>query len=178
MSTTGKNINLPARRPVIRHPRNQHAAHASGEADGWNECLDAVEPVVLALRSENSALRAQIVELERQEPATNRIAKAIHYPECWDTAAYPTPEDALAEMAEAFRCTNDECAAPRPPVVQDDVVKDAGTLRAQRDQLLAACRRAVIVLAHAVQHDDGYGYLPAYEDLNAVIAAAMKGGAA
>lgn len=40
------------------------------------------------------------------------IGLAIHYPDCWDTAAYPTLDSALAEIAawgKAFRCTNDDC---------------------------------------------------------------------
>lgn len=41
------------------------------------------------------------------------IAKAIHYPECWDTAAYPTLASALCEMFAFFKCTNDDCAAPQ-----------------------------------------------------------------
>jgi len=41
------------------------------------------------------------------------VAKAIHYPECWDTAAYPELGDALVEIGpalRAFRCTNADCA--------------------------------------------------------------------
>ncbi|WP_341937188.1 hypothetical protein [Marinimicrobium sp. C2-29] len=30
------------------------------------------------------------------------VAGKIHYPECWDTAAYPELEDALVEVAVAF----------------------------------------------------------------------------
>jgi hypothetical protein len=40
------------------------------------------------------------------------ICLAIHYPDCWDTAAYPTLDSALAEVAASgkpFRCTNDDC---------------------------------------------------------------------
>lgn len=37
------------------------------------------------------------------------LAAAIHYPECWDTATYPTIESALAETGEDFQCTNDDC---------------------------------------------------------------------
>lgn len=42
--------------------------------------------------------------------AAPSIAKAIHYPECWDTAAYPTVESALHEMTAEFQCANDHCA--------------------------------------------------------------------
>jgi hypothetical protein len=44
------------------------------------------------------------VERDRQE-----LAKAIHYPDCWDTACYDTLESALAELAAGFFCTNDDC---------------------------------------------------------------------
>ena len=32
------------------------------------------------------------------------IAKAIHYPRCWDTAAYPTLASALWEMVMMPKC--------------------------------------------------------------------------
>ncbi len=32
------------------------------------------------------------------------IAKELHYPECWDTMAYPTIYDALMEMARCSEC--------------------------------------------------------------------------
>jgi hypothetical protein len=35
-------------------------------------------------------------------------AAAIHYPDCWDTAAYPTLESALIELYHAFKCS--ECS--------------------------------------------------------------------
>lgn len=37
------------------------------------------------------------------------VADAIHYPECWDTAAYPTVLCALEEIYAWFRCNNDDC---------------------------------------------------------------------
>ena len=44
------------------------------------------------------------------------LAAAIHYPKCWDTAAYPTLEDALSELAAAFQCTNEDThVAPPAP---------------------------------------------------------------
>ncbi|MDR3386855.1 MAG: hypothetical protein P4L92_07360 [Rudaea sp.] len=47
------------------------------------------------------------------------IAKEIHYPACWDTAAYPTLEDAMLEMVCATRFACSECAllsASKPAV--------------------------------------------------------------
>ncbi len=39
----------------------------------------------------------------------SKISKKIHYPECWDTMAYPTLEDAAMEIIEyglsGFNCT-------------------------------------------------------------------------
>ncbi len=37
------------------------------------------------------------------------VAKMIHYPECWDTAAYPTIDDAMREIV-AFKCA--DCQRP------------------------------------------------------------------
>lgn len=34
-----------------------------------------------------------------------KLAQAIHYPECWDTMAYPTLLSALIEIG----CANPEC---------------------------------------------------------------------
>ena len=51
-----------------------------------------------------------------EQPAAPQqaLADAIHYPDCWDTAAYPTLASALSEIAADFRCTNqDTCAAPQ-----------------------------------------------------------------
>ena len=40
------------------------------------------------------------------------VGKRIHYPECWDTVAYPTLATALLECLaffRAFKCTNEDC---------------------------------------------------------------------
>ena len=49
------------------------------------------------------------------QPTTNHldeIAKVLHYPECWDTAAYPTLEDAIIEAKSWAHCTNEDCQCP------------------------------------------------------------------
>ncbi|MCL1618358.1 hypothetical protein [Ralstonia pseudosolanacearum] len=38
------------------------------------------------------------------------IAAAIHYPDCWDTAAYPTLAHALTELYVWFKCASENCA--------------------------------------------------------------------
>lgn len=55
------------------------------------------------------------------EPADDRIAAALHYPECWDTAAYPTVESALSEVYAHYRCTEHDAPAevPMPEPVDD-----------------------------------------------------------
>ena len=64
---------------------------------------------------------------QQAEPVgEKRIANAIHYPACWDVAAYPELDDALAELFQAFRCQ--ECAPP----ADDEAVK---LLRKAKDYL-------------------------------------------
>jgi len=43
----------------------------------------------------------------------DHTAAAIHYPECWDTAAYPTLESALSAVYHNFKC-QDHTAADAP----------------------------------------------------------------
>lgn len=45
-------------------------------------------------------------------PAATDFAKLLHYPECWDTAAYPTLQSAIWEALSAARCTNTDCPHP------------------------------------------------------------------
>ena len=49
------------------------------------------------------------------QPTTNHldeIAKVLHYPDCWDVAAYPTLEDAIIEAKSWTHCTNEDCQCP------------------------------------------------------------------
>jgi len=43
--------------------------------------------------------------MSKTKPEDKLIAKAIHYPKCWDTMAYPTLATALWEMV----WPNDKC---------------------------------------------------------------------
>lgn len=47
---------------------------------------------------------------------TDFLGPGIHYPDCWDTAAYPSVFDALRECSGQFRCQT--CAAPEQPTRQ------------------------------------------------------------
>jgi hypothetical protein len=40
-----------------------------------------------------------------------KLADAIHWPDCWDTMAYPTLFDALAEISS---CTSEDCTRRKP----------------------------------------------------------------
>ncbi len=37
------------------------------------------------------------------------IAKEIHYPECWDTMAYPTLDEAVLAIVQSFSCDVGQC---------------------------------------------------------------------
>lgn len=43
------------------------------------------------------------------------LAKMIHYPECWDTAAYPDLYSALFESMVLWKCSNDDCVKAKKP---------------------------------------------------------------
>lgn len=46
---------------------------------------------------------------ERKNSPHGAIARAMHYPECGDTAAYPTLTLALEEIYAWFKCSNGDC---------------------------------------------------------------------
>lgn len=51
------------------------------------------------------------------------IAKEIHYPACWDTAAYPTLEDAMLEMVFSTRFVCSECTSSEVHVGVEQVIE-------------------------------------------------------
>lgn len=53
-----------------------------------------------------------------------KIAEAIHYPRCWDTAAYPTLFDALYEMAGCCGCSECKYAGKNPDADQKPTVRE------------------------------------------------------
>ncbi|MDE1008183.1 MAG: hypothetical protein OSB38_21170 [Paraburkholderia fungorum] len=77
----------------------------------WNKraALSATQPA--AVDREASKPAAEI-------PFAGDIAQAIHYPECWDTAAYPNFVSALREVYSHFQCS--ECIATTAPSVEQD----------------------------------------------------------
>jgi len=113
----------------------KHKTEAQRLADELEDmperCLTSFRAAVELRRldSENAKLREAIKETEQaavlsaapQAPApVIDIATSIHYPECWDTAAYPTVESALHELQAWFAATPHECwEAPAPAQWQD-----------------------------------------------------------
>ncbi len=71
-------------------------------------------------------LRAAMEAPPASEPvaqaAAQDMAKSIHYPECWDTAAYPTLDYALMEVCGATGCSvHAPAAAPAVEVPPENV---------------------------------------------------------
>ena len=48
-------------------------------------------------------------EIKKKDELLKEMARAIHYPRCWDTMAYPTLADAVIEVYKAFRCERRGC---------------------------------------------------------------------
>lgn len=77
---------------------------------------------------ETGRLRAQAADFK------DRIGKAIHYPKCWCTTAYPTLESALSELYSCSKCTNDLCLTPSDEAKDEaeagiyNVITEAGSL--------------------------------------------------
>lgn len=64
---------------------------------------DKEENLAFEFKQDNDALQIYIKELEDK---LDKIAKIMHYPDCWDTACYTNLESAIYET---FGCNDDEC---------------------------------------------------------------------
>lgn len=67
-------------------------------------------------------------------------ARMIHYPECWDTAAYPEPRDAIHEVLAWSACS--VCKPAQTPAWHD--APEVAALKAERDELLKLINRRKI----------------------------------
>ena len=70
-----------------------------------------------------------VAQMQGDHPS---FVAAIHWPDCWDVAAYPTPESALAEVYEHFRCTmcdSMDCNGTEPMRMKAEARKLAKVLR-------------------------------------------------
>lgn len=86
----------------------------------WCDCDKAFFDVALSKYGDETRTlyTAPVASKEAVPAPQDQIAAAIHYPACWDAAAYPTLESALSEMYGFFKCS--ECApVPAPATVPD-----------------------------------------------------------
>ena len=60
----------------------------------------------------NAAVQKRNERIKELNAERERIAKQIHYPECWDTAAYPSLADAVCEIAA---CDPEQCRHKEMP---------------------------------------------------------------
>lgn len=62
-------------------------------ARALKEAIEIIDPSVLPIAAQSEAARLR-----------EKIAAGLHYPDCWDTAAYPTLESAIFESLDNFIC--------------------------------------------------------------------------
>jgi len=86
-------------------------------------CIATPDPIEASIFGEviEEAARAHLQTLKSGDVEAD-ISKAIHYPECWDTAAYPNLIFALAELFAWFKCSNEDCTTPP---VDGDKIREA-----------------------------------------------------
>ena len=58
-------------------------------------------------------------DCSKAESQLKKIAEQIHYPECWDVAAYPTVADAVIE---SMSCNPADCQKPKPKKMPAPIV--------------------------------------------------------
>lgn len=98
---------VPAVQPVgeaVHIPRRALADFCQKYCLGKPELVATAESAFYAF---NKAIAAP------QPIMDDKSGEAIHYPECWDVAAYPTLADALSEVYHHFKCSNDDCAVTK-----------------------------------------------------------------
>lgn len=61
--------------------------------------------------------------LDRIDVVESRLADAIHYPACWDTACYTSVDEALREVYADFKCS-EECQKGNPTEDADATLRN------------------------------------------------------
>lgn len=116
----------PAAQPVQDNQGELTCDYCGVEtADPWHGSgmLNGVESKhIHACDDCNHKLPIHVQAASQQEPG-----QAIHYPQCWDTAAYPTLESALSEVYASFKCS--ECST-QPQDIDDPVTIPRGLIGA------------------------------------------------
>lgn len=79
------------------------------------------------------------------------LAAAIHWPACWDAAAYPTVDSALAALAASFQCSNQD--THQAPDIDLDSLTEPSALSALADGLesIAGNENAALAAAYIRQ---------------------------
>lgn len=91
--------------------------------DGAIEDAEVISEIYAAML----AAAPSPIHQEKAAPSTelkDAFAQALHYPECWDTAAYPALSDALAAVYEHFKCSQEK-AAPTADEVRANALEEA-----------------------------------------------------
>lgn len=79
------------------------------DAIDFSQMVTADDFVYVIARAIEEAVRGIYLPNERREDRKS-LEKALHYPKCWDVAAYPTVESAALEAVHGFECS--ECSEP------------------------------------------------------------------
>lgn len=67
------------------------------------------EAIGVSVEPHQSLFERMMERARRMEESDQELAERIHYPQCWDTAAYSTLHDALLEVTASCGCS--ECKA-------------------------------------------------------------------
>jgi hypothetical protein len=89
---------------------------------------------------------------------------------CGDLRPLDEDEDAYTVVADVFTRENHEYQVAANPAAILALIAEVRRLKAERDGLLTACRKAILPLAHAAQREPVYQR--EYEALSAAIDAA------
>lgn len=67
--------------------------------------------IIAIVTKESDEMRDELLGFgDPSTPTSESIAKEIHYPACWDTAAFPTLDDAVLETVVSTRFVCSECS--------------------------------------------------------------------
>lgn len=80
-----------------------------------------------------SELNSMDADENRNDEAWEHLAAAIHYPKCWDVAAYASLPEALAALYHDFKCSEQPCNSPAQSGADD--VRDLAQARRLITQL-------------------------------------------
>lgn len=62
--------------------------------------------------------------LDRWQEYVKEVSIIIHYPDCWDTVAYPSLRDALKEIAGCAGCSECKYAGKNPDADQKPIEQE------------------------------------------------------